>query len=106
MDKLVVMQLIQGPQDNEDCYPVIDPNTKLINVTTQDGTCYVNLDSTFLAPGVNVSNDVAIYSIVDSLIELGSVNKVQFLIDSDSDVMFRETVSLNTQFDRNLDIVE
>ena len=106
MDKLVVMQLILGPQDNEDAYPVIDPNTKLINVTTQDGTCYVNLDSSFLAPGVNVTNDVAIYSIVDSLIELGSVNKVQFLIDSDSDVMFRETISLNTQFDRNLDIVE
>ena len=38
MDKLVVMQLIQGPQDGEDCYPVTDPTTKLINVTTQEGT--------------------------------------------------------------------
>ncbi len=106
MDKLVVMQLLAGPQDNESGYPVMNPATKIINVTTQDGTCYVNLDSSFLSPVSNLSNDVALYSIVDSLIELGSVNKVQFLIDSDSDVMFRETVSLNTQFERNLDIVE
>ena len=106
MDKLVMQQLIIGPQEGEHAYPVINPSTKLINVTTQDGTCYVNLDSTFLSPVDNISNDVAIYSIVDSLIELGTVNKVQFLIDSDSDVMFREAVSLNTQFDRNLDIVE
>ena len=105
MDKLVVMQLLAGPLDNENGYPVMNPATKIINVTTQDGTCYVNLDSSFLSPVDNISNDVAIYSIVDSLIELGSVNKVQFLIDSDSDVMFREAVSLNTVFDRNLDIV-
>lgn len=105
MDKLVMQQLIAGPQDGESAYPVINPATKLINATTQDGTCYVNLDSAFLSPVDNISNDVAIYSIVDSLIELGTVNKVQFLIDSDSDVMFREAVSLNTVFDRNLDIV-
>ena len=105
MDKLVMQQLISGPQDGENAYPVINPATKLINATTQDGTCYVNLDSSFLSPVDNISNDVAIYSIVDSLIELGTVNKVQFLIDSDSDVMFREAVSLNTVFDRNLDIV-
>ena len=106
MDKLVMQQLIIGPQDGENAYPVINPSCKLINATTQDGTCYVNLDSAFLSPVDNISNDVAIYSIVDSLAELGTVNKVQFLIDSDSDVMFREAVSLNTQFDRNLDIVE
>ncbi len=106
MDKLVLNQLLLGPQDGENAYPVMNPETKVINVTTQDGTCYVNLDSSFLSPLYNISNDVAIYSIVNSLIELGSVNRVQFLIDSDSDALFRETVSLNTQFVRNLDIIE
>ena len=106
MDKLVMQQLINGPLEGENAHPVMNPSCKLINATTQDGTCYVNLDSAFLSPVDNISNDVAIYSIVDSLAELGTVNKVQFLIDSDSDVMFREAVSLNTQFDRNLDIVE
>lgn len=106
MDKLVLSQLLAGPQEGENAFPVLNPVTRIINVTTQDGTCYVNLDSTFLSPVNNVSNDVAIYSIVNSLIELGTVNRVQFMIDSDSDVMFREAVSLNTQFVRNLDIVD
>ena len=106
MDKLVLSQLLAGPQEGENAYPVLNPVTRVINVTTQDGTCYVNLDSTFLSPVYNISNDVAIYSIVNSLSELGTVNRVQFMIDSDSDVTFRETIDLNTQFVRNLDVVE
>lgn len=106
MDKLVINQLLAGPEENEDAYPVLNPDIKIINVTTQDGTCYVNFDSSFLAPVYNVTNDVIIYSIVNSLAELGNVSRVQFMIDSDSDVMFRESVSLNTQFIRNLDIIE
>ena len=106
MDKLVLSQLLAGPQEGENAYPVLNPVTRVINVTTQDGTCYVNLDGTFLSPVYNISNDVAIYSIVNSLSELGTVSRVQFMIDSDSDVMFRETIDLNTQFVRNLDVVE
>lgn len=106
MDKLVLNQLLMGPTEDEAAYPVMNPDTKIINVTTQDGTCYVNLDNSFMSPVYNVTNDVILYSIVNSLAELGTVSRVQFMIDSDSDVMFREAVSLNTQFIRNLDIVE
>ena len=106
MDKLVVEQLLSGPLESESAYPVLGPDVEVINVTTQDGTCYVNLNAAFLSPTVNVSNEVYIYSIVDSLVELGTVNKVQFLINSESNVIFREVVDLNTQFSRNLDIVE
>jgi len=105
MDKLVVEQLLAGPSEGENAYPVMNTGTKIINVTTQDGTCYVNLDESFLTPENNITNDVALYSIVDSLIELGTINKVQFMIDSNSDITFRESVNLNTLFERNLDIV-
>lgn len=106
MDKLVMEQLLLGPSENEKGYPVLNDADKIISVTTLDGTCYVNLDQNFLTSGENLSNDVAIYSIVDSLIELGNINKVQFSIDGNSDVMYRETISLSTQFVRNLDIVQ
>lgn len=105
MDKLTVEQLLLGPLEGEKGFPVLNSTQKIINVTTQDGTCYVNLSADFLTPEHNITNDVAIYSIVDSLIELGTINKVQILIDSDSDVMFRESVNLSTQFERNLDLV-
>jgi len=105
MDKLVVEQLLIGPQDGEKAYPVINPNTVIVNVTTQDGICYVNLSKEFLTQTQSITNDVALYSIVDSLVELDNVNKVQFLVDSKSDVKYRETVDLNVTFGRNLDLL-
>lgn len=106
MDKLVVEQLIKGVMDGENGKSIINPSTSIINVTTQDGTCYVNLSSDFSTSGGEVLADVVIYSLVDSLVELGTINKVQILIDSNSDSMFRETISLSTPFERNLDLIE
>jgi len=105
LDKLVVEQLLLGPIDGEIGMPVMNTDTKVMGVTTQDGTCYVNLNSAFLNSNGNITTDVAIYSIVDSLIELGNINKVQFYIDGEADVTFRETVNFTTQFSRNLDLV-
>ena len=69
MEKLVVEQLIAGPA-NDESYPTINPDTKLLGVTVKDGICYVNLDSTFLTPVNQVTSDVTIYSITNSLVEL------------------------------------
>lgn len=105
LEKLVMEQLIQGP-DTMDAYPTMNPETKLINVTVNDGTCYVNLDQTFLTQVYTVNSEVTIYSIVNSLVELDNVNKVQILINGESEVSFRESMNLNTTFGRNLDLVE
>ena len=48
----------------------------------------------------NVSTDVSIYSIVNSLSELSNVNKVQILINGEVPSSFSSSV-----FERNLDIV-
>ena len=45
-----------------------------------------------------------IYSVVNSLVELNNVNKVQITINGEN-IMFRESVSLSTVFERNLNIV-
>ncbi len=105
LEKLVMEQLILGPSKLE-AYPTINPGTKVINVTVNDGTCYVNLDQTFLTQVYTVSSEVTIYSIVNSLVELDNVNKVQILINGESEVSFRESMNLNTTFGRNLDLIE
>lgn len=105
LEKLVMEQLIKGP-DTMDANPTINPETKIINVTVNDGTCYVNLDQTFLTQVYTVSSEVTIYSIVNSLVELDNVNKVQILINGESEISFRESMNLNTTFGRNLDLVE
>ena len=104
MEKLVVEELIHGP-NNAEIYPTINPDTKISSVTVKDGICYVNLDENFLVQPYHVSNEVTIYSIVNSLVELPNVNKVQFLINGNTNVMYRENISLTTVFERNLEIV-
>lgn len=106
MEKLVVERLIAGPDaENEELYPVINPATKVLGVTVKDGTCYVNLDNGFLTQAYNVSAEVQIYSIVNSLVELSNINKVQIAVNGNTDMIFREKISLSNVFDRNLDLV-
>ena len=106
LDRLVVEQLIAGPSSSIDgVYPTINPDTKPVSVVTKDGVCYVNLDETFLNQIYNVTADVTIYSIVNSLVELSNVNKVQISINGDTSGVYREKYSFTTVFERNLDLV-
>lgn len=105
LDKLVVEELIAGPT-NEESYPTINPTTKVISVTTKDGTCYVNLSEEFLTPTTKTSADVTIYSITNSLAELPNVNKVQILINGETTYTFRDKFPLSTVFEHNLELVE
>lgn len=106
MERLVVEQLIAGPGENEKAFPTINPGTKVVSVNVKDGICYVNLDSTFLTQLYNVTSDVTIYSITNSLAELPNVNKVQISINGDTNVNYKENFSLSTVFERNLELVE
>lgn len=105
MERVVVDQLIAGPSNTES-YPTINPATKINSVTITDGTCYVNLDSSFLTQPYNVTSEVTIYSIVNSLAELSNVNKVQMMINGETAVQYRENISLENSFTRNLDLIE
>lgn len=105
MERVVIEQLISGPV-NKDSYATINPNTKILSVTVQDGVCYINFDSAFVTAVNNVTSDVTIYSIVNSLAELSNINKVQILIDGSTEGKFRDKYDLTTIFERNLSLVE
>lgn len=107
LEKLVVEQLLSGPgADVADVvYPTINPNVKVLSILVKDGICYVNFDENFLTQIYNVSSEVAIYSIVNSLVELTGVNKVQISVNGQTDIMYRESISLTTVFERNLDLI-
>ena len=62
--------------------------------------------NTFLTQIYNVTSDVTIYSITNSLVELSNVNKVQISINGNINVTYRENTSLSTVFERNLELVE
>lgn len=99
-ERFIVEELIAGPSGQvEGLYPTVNGSTKIISVITKDNICYVNLDESFLTVVNNVPTELAVYSIVNSLIELNGINKVQILINGESPATF------SNPYERNLDIV-
>lgn len=101
LERFVVEELIEGPSGKvAGLYPTINPDTKIISIMTKDGICYVNMDSSFLTVVNNVSTSVAVYSIVNSLVELPNINKVQILVNGEVPSTFTTST-----FERNLDYI-
>lgn len=104
LEKVILEELIGGP-DQAGLMPTLDPGTKLLNVSVNENVCYLNFDGSFLSNPLEVKDYIPIYSIVNSLSELSSVNRVQITVNGSQEVSFRDTISLNTLFERNLDYI-
>ena len=101
-EKLIVEKLMQGPSE-EGAYPTINPAANLLSVTTKDGICYVNFDSTFLISAYDVLPEITIYSIVDSLVEGAGVRQVQITINGESNAKYMEKVDLSQPLNEEQD---
>ncbi|WP_394523028.1 GerMN domain-containing protein [Lacrimispora sp. JR3] len=102
LEKLVIEQLIAGP-GREGMNPTLPKDTKLLNVSVNESVCYINFDSSFLNNTLEVKEYIPIYSIVNSLAAVTSINKVQITVNGSQEYMFRDSISLNQVFERNLD---
>lgn len=105
LEKLVMEQLMEGPK-KKGLLATIPTGTKLITITVVDGVCYVNLDETFLNQNQEISEQVVLYSIVDSLTELSSVSKVQISINGDTSGKCRYTYDLAPMYEQDLSMVD
>lgn len=104
VEKLVLERLLKAPKsENAQC--AIPKGTQLINVSVMDGICLVNLDQGFLNYDFNISEDVVIYSIVDSLTDLPNIDTVQISVNGTTDKIYREQYSLSEQYKQNLKLV-
>lgn len=101
MERVIVDNLIKGVEES-DAKSVIPSGTKLLNVTVTDGVCYVNFDSSFLNVDSGIASEVILYSIVNSLTELSTVNKVQILVNGGSTMPDNGmSFKLGTSYERN-----
>lgn len=105
LERIVLEQVILGPNGSF-AYPTVNSETRVINVTTRDRCCYINLSSDFLYGQPDVTAQTAIYSIVNSLCELPSVESVQISVEGNADVTFMESISLMGSFSMNRDLVD
>ncbi|HBI73225.1 MAG TPA: hypothetical protein DEG06_00520 [Lachnospiraceae bacterium] len=107
IEELVIKQLINGPTEIG-MYPTIPEGTTLLNVTTKEGICYVDFNEKFLEKIPEITNETAIYSVVNSLMELPkrNISKVQFLINGEVVPTYREGFAFDGYFERNLSLIK
>lgn len=104
VERLIVESLVAGPLDEEEAAATINPASRVLGVTSIEGTCYVNFDDQFSQQLPGIDPEVIIFSIINSLIELPNINRVRISINGESPTIF-ETLNLMSIFERNLDIV-
>lgn len=104
-ERFVVEQLIKGP-DREGYTATLSSNLEITNIVTANNICYVDFAQSFTTEQSKVSNQLVIYSIVNSLSELSGVHKVQISVNGDSAIKYHDDISLSDPFIRNLDLIE
>ena len=84
VEKIVVEELIKGPK-SESHIATIPQETKVLSVETKNNVCFVNLSKEFVTKhqGGSSGELFTVYSVVNSLTELGTVSSVQFLIEGE-----------------------
>ncbi len=110
LEQLAVEQLIRGPEsisgiDPDKVRATIPEKTLLNKISVKDNVCYVDFSGNFLKKRADISAEATIYSVVDTLVELPSVNKVQFSINGEKVLIYNDTIDFGSAFERNLDIV-
>lgn len=103
-EKLIIDELMKGPRSTS-LKATLPADSKLLNISVSDNVCYVNFDESFLLGVGDVQGYVTIYSIVNSLTDLSSVSKVQISANGIQNVNLKDSISLNTVFERNLDYI-
>lgn len=105
IEELVIKQLING-STNLGMKDTIPEGTILLNIWKQEGICYVDFNEKFLEKLPNINEDVAIYSIVNTLVEISGISKVQFLINNAPVNTYWEKTPFNSSFERNLNLIK
>lgn len=104
LEELVIKQLINGPTELG-MYNTIPDGTVLLNISKSEGICTIDFNEVFMEKLPGVTKEVAIYSVVNTLVELPDINKVQFTINSKT-VKAYEDIPFDVMFERNLDIIQ
>lgn len=105
LDKLVVEQLIEGPETSG-LLATMPSGTRPINISTVEGVCYVNLDETFRNQNSEITEQVVLYSIVNSLSELPDVDKVQISVNGDTSGKVRYDYDLSVMYEPDYNLLE
>ena len=99
--RTTIEELIAGPSSN--LASSIPQGTSLLSIHIEDGVCYVDLSHEFVDnhTGGSTNDIMTLYSIVNTLTEFHTIEKVQILVEGEIGVTFGNFV-LDRPFERQL----
>lgn len=105
IEKLVMEQLLKGP-DTDGLLSAVPDGTKINSISiTENGVCIVNFDASFETATTGITENVTLYSIVDSLTQLDNIKKVQLLVNGSTPHLSNVDIDLSAPVARNEDII-
>lgn len=104
-EREVVELLIRGPVSTE-LKATMPTDLKILNVTLSDGIVYVNLDETFLNGTAQVTEKVVVYSLVNSLLGLDGIQKVQISINGETKYVLGDGIDLSQYLTKNTELIQ
>lgn len=104
-ERVVLEQLAKGPMIKGN-YPTISESTDVLDITIADRVCYVDLSKSFIENDLGVSSEIAVYSIVNSLMDKGDIDKVQIMVDGSSEYTWSDGLSLYSFYEMNKKLVQ
>lgn len=84
VEKVIVNELLKGPTEGGHL-KTIPQEAKILSIETKDNVCFVNFSKEFAekASGGTTGEMLTVYSVVNSLTELVTVDMVQFLVEGE-----------------------
>lgn len=101
---VILEQLAKGPMVKGH-YPTIPQETEILGVEVSDDVCYVDFSSAFSDSGIDIPVNTMIYSVVNSLLDTASADKVQISVEGDTEATLSDGTSLYSLFSKNTDLV-
>ncbi|MBR5468452.1 MAG: GerMN domain-containing protein [Firmicutes bacterium] len=100
LEKYIMEALIAGPS-GEGKLRTVPAETKIRDIKSADGICYVDLSEDFVTKhgGGETAEMLTVYSIVNSLTRLSSIEKVQFLIEGEKRSQFKGGLEFDKPFE-------
>ncbi len=106
LERTILEELFKGPKSN-DLQKTVYGSPKVLGVSTKDGVCTINLSSAFADnnTGGSARELFAVFSIVNSLCELDSIQRVKIDIEGNKDYPFGGHFTLIDPFEADTNMI-
>lgn len=94
--RATIGELIKGPSPGNGLLPTVPQGTSLLDINVkEDGLCIVDFSSEFLGEvsGEVIDDNLMVYSVVNTLTEFPTIDRVEFRIDGENIESLGENIS-------------